>query len=106
MHMNYENFNAVLTHIERHPEQWDQKNWCGTSCCIAGHAAHMSGNFREGGTFGFIQAAEAFLGLPVNGWCSDLEEEGTADWLFNSQRSLDDFRRVRLVLARARLAAA
>jgi hypothetical protein len=25
------------------PEQYDQENWCGAACCIAGHQAHRLG---------------------------------------------------------------
>lgn len=39
----------VLDHITAHPEEWDQTDWasmtsCGTACCVAGHAAVMTGH--------------------------------------------------------------
>lgn len=39
----------VMVHIRRHPESWDQDNWgrapkgCGTTHCIAGWTAQLSG---------------------------------------------------------------
>lgn len=37
---------ATLTHIETHPEEWDQGDWrsrCGTACCFAGRAVLLHG---------------------------------------------------------------
>ncbi len=39
----------VLDHITEHPEEWEQDLWamrreCGTSFCVAGHAAVMAGH--------------------------------------------------------------
>lgn len=39
---------SALDHITAHPEEWDQEKWaektaCGTSCCLAGHAAIQAG---------------------------------------------------------------
>jgi hypothetical protein len=33
----------VLDHITDQPARWDQGVWCGTACCLAGHAAQLSG---------------------------------------------------------------
>lgn len=33
----------VLDHIDAHPEQWDQKHWCGTAMCFAGWTVALSG---------------------------------------------------------------
>lgn len=102
--MNYENFNRVLTHIEQHPEEWDQAVWhCRTSHCFAGfseifggHVPPLSEDLHED----ICKRACAFLGIEAN------EEESGAymphwNWLFHGDRTLDDFRRVRLVACRA-----
>jgi hypothetical protein len=39
----------VLDHITVNPKEWEQANWavktsCGTACCVAGHAAVMTGH--------------------------------------------------------------
>lgn len=35
---------AVIAHIEQHPETWEQDYWrCGTAMCIAGWTAEMAG---------------------------------------------------------------
>jgi hypothetical protein len=36
--MNVEMMLKVADYIEQHPEQYNQSEWCGTECCIAGHA--------------------------------------------------------------------
>lgn len=36
--MNVDLMLKVADHIERNPENYCQMNWCGTACCIAGHA--------------------------------------------------------------------
>lgn len=89
--MNYDNFNAVLAHIEQHPEEWNQNMWnmlgCGTGCCIAGHAEAMFANSRERAMEPTRDNGAKYLGL----------NEFQARWLFEHDRTLDDFRRVRLV---------
>jgi hypothetical protein len=108
--MNYENFAAVLAWIEEDPSKHDQCNWCGTTCCFAGFGAALAvgdaqhsyevlstlGHFE----YGVYKKACEFFGL------DDYFKDHFAQWLFSSKRTLDDFRRVRLVLARGRLAAA
>lgn len=34
---------AVKRQILAHPENYDQSNWCGTECCIAGIASQHAG---------------------------------------------------------------
>lgn len=33
----------VLDHIDAHPEDWNQRNWCGTAKCFAGWTVELSG---------------------------------------------------------------
>jgi hypothetical protein len=41
---NLDLLDAVVAHIEAHPEQHDQSEWiCGTAACVAGHAALLGG---------------------------------------------------------------
>lgn len=45
----------VLSHIDAHPEEWNQGQWitrgvenaCGTACCIAGWAVLLNGDAPE-----------------------------------------------------------
>lgn len=91
--MHSKKFNAVLDRIERNLKEWDQKHWCGTSYCFAGHAAAISRGYRSQNGF-VVSEAERFLGLSPNGW---IHGDPMAHWLFSALRTLDDFRRVRLV---------
>lgn len=95
--MNYENYCRVLERIEADPEQHDQDRWCGTKCCLAGHAAMMqlgkSGNdLMFLGEQGVYSAAADFLGL----------SRDESRWFWHYLRTLDDFRRVRLVAGYAK----
>lgn len=38
---------ATADHIEKNPDKYDQTSWCGTACCIAGHAALASGEVPD-----------------------------------------------------------
>ena len=69
----------VVTYIETHPEEWDQTHWCGTACCLAGHAQRMAG--RKQNTWGCPRDAENWLQL------SYIERR----WLFSAKRTLADF---------------
>lgn len=40
-------YQKALRHIEAHPELWNQENWCGTACCIAGHIVKNEGYNAE-----------------------------------------------------------
>lgn len=63
----------VLDHITDNPETWDQTDWCGTSCCVAGHVAlaqgwqrtnvHSSRVRRDGEERSVSQVAREALGL-------------------------------------------
>lgn len=38
------NLDILIAHLETiKPEQFDMAEWCGTACCIAGHAIALSG---------------------------------------------------------------
>ena len=41
--MNTELLREIADHIERHPDEFDQKAWCGTACCVGGRAVALSG---------------------------------------------------------------
>lgn len=41
--MNVTLLKQVRDYIKAHPTKYDQHNFCGTACCIAGHAAILSG---------------------------------------------------------------
>lgn len=93
--MNWVRYNQVLEMIEANPQEWDQTIWrCGTQQCFAGFAemiaARLKGElprvFNNNQRFIPIrQIAMVFLDL------SSLE----AYWLFDTTRTLDDFRWVR-----------
>lgn len=89
--MNYDKYTAVIDHIERNPRSWNQWRWCGSKCCIAGHAQAMFGDTRNW----VVEEASKVLGLNAS----------QAGWLFHGERTLDDFRRVRVVQGWAHLAA-
>lgn len=90
--MNTDNYNAVLAHIEQHPEEWNQLSWCGTACCLAGHANKMFPPPNP--NVGIIDGAHRALGFT----------DDQSWWLFHGSRTLDDFRRVRLVAGYANFA--
>ena len=59
--MNIELLDAALAYIDEHPEEWDQSTWdCGTTACIAGHMARLSGEYLP------VVVTEAFI-LRVTG---------------------------------------
>lgn len=94
--MNYENFNAALTHIERNPGEWDQTMGFlghGHPCCLLGHAHRLSGHGWLDST---IKQGGYFVGA----------DQPMKDWIYAGERTLDEFRAVRLALATARLIAA
>jgi len=39
--MNVKLLKKVRDYIAKHPEKYDQSTWCGTACCIAGHAVAL-----------------------------------------------------------------
>lgn len=115
--MNKERFNAALAAIQAEPETWEQGSWCpemtqfmiknperfgvfptcDTACCIAGHvvaqagveyarAAYASNNWNDVDPSNRIpDIAQELLGLT----------EDEAEWLFDSERSLSEFVKVR-----------
>lgn len=89
--MKYELYNAALSHIERHPEEWNQANplmqYAGP-CCLLGHAQRMAGMDWRRQTS--VAGREALA----------LSHE-QANWLWHPHRTLDEFRAVRLAAASA-----
>lgn len=45
--MNIALLKKVRDYIAKYPEKYEQGEWCGTRCCIAGHAIVISGAFRR-----------------------------------------------------------
>lgn len=41
--MNVKLLKQVRDFIGTHPEQFNQENWCGSACCVAGHAVKLAG---------------------------------------------------------------
>lgn len=95
--MNLDLFNRVLAHIKAHPEEWDQEKYtphiCGSACCFAGHAVLLSGgtiptDYERANYTKYPESvprqAQALL---------DLTDEQT-DWLFDCERTLEDFEAV------------
>lgn len=35
---------AGAAYAVAHPEEYDQSNWCGTACCVLGHARRLAGS--------------------------------------------------------------
>ncbi len=98
MSFNNELYTKVLEKIKGNPQEWDQSNWCGTSCCFAGHAAVLSGYTQQApDSSGYVsmlvidpttddkkfvdEVAEMQLGL----------SEPQKDWLFSCGRTIEDF---------------
>lgn len=87
---NLDLLDAVMDHIDRHPEEWRQKSWfCGTAACFAGHAVlmdgwevvHVFGDIEKDGKLDMVgRVAQRLLGLTVE----------QADRLFMSINTLDD----------------
>jgi hypothetical protein len=97
--VNRERFAAVLAHIEANPEQWDQSEWCGSSCCFAGHTAAMFGLgarvFETEYSFDVEDNADYFkVQAIVQSLATKALElsDSEAYWLFGGMRSVDDFR--------------
>ena len=100
--MILENFRRVLAQIEAQPETWDQESWhrlqrhspCGTAHCFAGWSeifatgadpAKMDGDAWTHAKMCITEErAIEYLGITV----------AQAEWLFDEDRTLDDFRHV------------
>lgn len=41
-----EHFLAAIAYIKKHPEEYNQSAWCGTACCVLGHARRIAGSGR------------------------------------------------------------
>jgi hypothetical protein len=84
--MNMQRFRQVLAYIEAHPEEWNQREWCGSECCFAGHAACFAGVNAKRTTWAGAVAdvAQEWLGMSA----------AQFRWLYAEGRTLDDFRTV------------
>lgn len=59
MTINTDLLRRTLTHIETHPDTWDQRAWrCGTTMCFAGHAATLAGGQWADGPYAAYLHAE------------------------------------------------
>lgn len=77
----------LISYIEKHPAEWDQKEWCGTACCLAGHA-YLCSKGRpplddERDVITICNTAKEYLGL----------NSDEAGYLFKEWRNLADFQR-------------
>jgi hypothetical protein len=61
--------NKIATFIETHPRQYNQGNWCGTACCIAGHALVLGG---------MVSRKDIVDAGPDSYYVGDLEVQDTA----------------------------
>lgn len=94
MTVNVPLLRKVMEHITEHPEEHDQQQWCGTACCIAGHAALMTGwqmqTFSCGSTSSYLTRD----GLRDHAESIAMEELGLgraeAYELFSGHNTLDD----------------
>lgn len=101
--MNLKRFKAVLARIEKHPEWWDQtefctedkkKKWdCGTGCCLAGHAHFIAKKNRFKGVVSLYdawQSPSAAISQTATKYLDlSIEEK---HYLFFYNRTLQDFR--------------
>lgn len=110
---------AILDHVAANPETWKQGAWaertaCGTTLCVAGHAASAAGwdllfengwdgssgyartCRRDGVTLAIRDAAEELLGLTDLELGNDDGEVWSAhDVLFEGSNTLADLREIR-----------
>jgi hypothetical protein len=87
---NLDLLDAVMDHIDQHPEEWNQGAWfCGTAACFAGHSVLMNGwgvvydwgmVEKDGERAGVERLARRLLGLT----------DEQADRLFDPGNTLDD----------------
>lgn len=76
------NFRKVLAYIEAHPQEWKQGD---CFACFMAHAARMEGRDQFSGSYSGCD----FLGLNEDIGCRPI-----AEWIFDADRTLDDFRTV------------
>lgn len=96
--MNLERFKAVLEHIQKNPESWDQDTYtaepvdhpCGTACCFAGRTLLMFGS--EENKRHVTEGTERVFSCIREPAREALElDTEQAEWLFASDRELADF---------------
>lgn len=51
----------VADKIEKHPKSYDQTNWCGTACCIAGHIVTSNPNAKYVFSSNFIYGRKDYF---------------------------------------------
>lgn len=107
MNPNLDLLDAVVAHIEAHPEQHDQTTWfCGTTACIAGRTALMSGwkpySFKPGHTSHSVVFKDDEV-RHVEDVARDLLriDQDTVDDLFNPDNTLGDILRIQRELHEA-----
>jgi hypothetical protein len=74
--LNTQLIQEIANFLRTHPEAYDQSQWCGTACCIAGRAALMQGYVWDADTFSLLNkegrradtsgVASQALGVPYN----------------------------------------
>lgn len=82
--MNLERFAKIVEHIEAHPEQWYQPAWCGSACCVGGHAQLAAGKASNPMTVRADALEYLELTTVPNEPC----------WLFFGYRTIADFHAV------------
>ncbi|HEX7771537.1 MAG TPA: hypothetical protein VF435_03895 [Pyrinomonadaceae bacterium] len=80
---NWERYDAVLAHIEKHPEEWDQQHFCGSACCFAGHVVQMFSSQRP------LEKRVPYVGYNAMDLLKLTNNE--ACWLFDPDRTIADF---------------
>lgn len=70
MKRNIKNLLALADHLDAlPPERFDMENYCGTACCIAGHAAALSPDKKSSPLT--VERAAAWLGIKLKNENSD-----------------------------------
>jgi hypothetical protein len=82
---NHDLFVRVLAQIEKHPETWNQRAFCGTAMCFAGHAVALSGE-----EWTDDNRAAALLGIPA--WYDPSRPSSAfyPDHIFEGDNTLSD----------------
>ncbi|XVQ07305.1 hypothetical protein ACQP1W_32450 [Spirillospora sp. CA-255316] len=103
---NVDLLKRTLAHIEAHPEEWDQNEWCteldcGTAYCFAGWAIKLDGRATFTAVNDFVidedgtsqdtdDYAAGLLGIKS----LERAERDCEEHLFAADNSLDDLRRI------------
>lgn len=101
--MNIELFSKILNRIKADPKTWNQGCWsdsyeCQTSFCMAGHVVADMGHIvmPNGNVHGRPEGTDADAIGDVSTMAMKALgiTEHEADWLFDSERRIEDFDRV------------